>query len=706
MITDDDAAPALSAGDVTVTEGNAGTVDAVFTVTLGAASGKTVTVDAATSDVSATQPADYAASGSVALSFSPGQTSKTVSVAVKGDTLDEDDETFHLDLSGAANATIGDGQGLGTITDDDATPTLSVGDVTVDPEGDAGTKTAMFSVTLSTASGRTVTVAAKTADGSAVQPGDYTSADVALTFTPGQTSKTVDVTVKGDLADELDEAFTLNLSGQANATLADATGIGSIIDDDGPSISIGDTVVDPEGTGGPRSASFTVTPSGASPQPFSVQAVTAAGTASAPADFTPGTATLDWAPGDSAPKTVVVAIVTDSIDEPDEAFTVQLQNAVRAKLGDASGSGVIVDDDGPPVASISDQTVTEGDSGTTAMTFTVALDGASGKQVTVGYATSDGSATAPGDYASASGTVTFAAGQTSRTFTVGVVGDTVVEPDETLTATLSAPGNATLGDATATGRIVNDDSTAPPAVVPVMSIAGTTVDPEGDSGTKDATFAVTLSTPTTVPVSVTFATADGSATAPGDYTAGSGTVAFAAGETAKAVVVPVRGDTLDEADETFTVGLSNPKGATLGTAAGTGRIMDDDQAPPSGGGPGTVDPDDLFCGRQHRGKCKGIPFKLTCHGPGNAVWTFAAYNPTPGRKGGASAPKQLRLGRIKRSAAAAGTVAVRFKLRGGKADRLRRTVERAGYDKLRATVVFTTPAGQRFTVARSARLRG
>ena len=109
-----------------------------------------------------------------------------MTVQVTSDTLDEIDETFFVNLSNPNNAAIADGQGLGTITDDDNPPSLSVGDVTV-TEGDSGTVAANFTVGLSTASGRVITVDFATANGTAIAPGDYVGAPPStLTFNPGQ----------------------------------------------------------------------------------------------------------------------------------------------------------------------------------------------------------------------------------------------------------------------------------------------------------------------------------------------------------------------------------------------------------------------------------------------------------------------------------------------------------------------------------------
>src|SRR5207248_746489 len=147
---------------------------------------------------------------------------------------DEVDETFAVNLSSATGATISDATGIGTIRDEDpdgGTATLAVGDVVV-AEGNGGTSTAVFTVRLSAAAANTVTVDYATVDDTAAAPRDYTAKSGLLSFSPGQTFKTVPVTVKGDVVDEVDETFAVNLSSPTGATISDATGIGTIRDDD------------------------------------------------------------------------------------------------------------------------------------------------------------------------------------------------------------------------------------------------------------------------------------------------------------------------------------------------------------------------------------------------------------------------------------------------------------------------------------------
>ena len=144
------------------------------------------------------------------VTFDPGQTSQSVVVKVQGDLLDEIDETFTATLSNASGASILDGSATGTITDDDAEPSLSIGDQSV-TEGNSATTPMTFTVSLSAASGRTVTVGYSMTPGSASVPGDVQDASGQLTFAPGDTSKTITVSVVGDLLDEPDESFSLDV---------------------------------------------------------------------------------------------------------------------------------------------------------------------------------------------------------------------------------------------------------------------------------------------------------------------------------------------------------------------------------------------------------------------------------------------------------------------------------------------------------------
>lgn len=232
------------------------------------------------------------------------------------------------------------------------------------------------------------------------------------------------------------------------------------------------------------------------------------------------------------------------------------------------------EDGGPadPSFSIGDASATEGNTGTTNLTFTVSLSAASTQATTVNYATANGSATAGSDFTAASGTLSFPAGTTSKTISVAVLGDTTAEGDEDFFVNLSAATGATIADGQGKGTIRNDDTAAVS-----LSIGDATVT-EGNAGTVNAVFTITLSPASTQTVTVDYATANGTATAGSDYTSAAGNLSFAPGTTTKTLTVAVTGDTAVEGNETFFVNLTNPAGASLADAQGQGTITNDDGA--------------------------------------------------------------------------------------------------------------------------------
>ena len=220
--------PTLSINDVTTSDEAAG--DATFTVTLSEVSDDTVTVSYKTSNGTATSGADYTAVSVTTLTFSSGETSKSLTVGVLADSLDEANETVALTLSSASNATILDATGTLTIVDDDAMPLLSINDVTK-AEVVGSSTTASFTVTLSAASGQTVSVSYATSNGTARAGADYTAVFATmLSFSAGDTTKTFNVTVLADTSYEISETATITLSSASNAIVSDATGTLTITD--------------------------------------------------------------------------------------------------------------------------------------------------------------------------------------------------------------------------------------------------------------------------------------------------------------------------------------------------------------------------------------------------------------------------------------------------------------------------------------------
>lgn len=216
-----------------------------------------------------------------------------------------------------------------------------------------------------------------------------------------------------------------------------------------------------EGVAGTKSLDFIVSLDSVYDLPVTVSYATTDGTATTTdGDYvaTSGTLTI---PAGQTSGTISVTINGDTKYEADETFTLTLSNPSNAAIQTATATGTINNDDTAPVVSITGQSVTEGNSGTVTLTFTVNLNVVSGLPVTVSYASGDGSATtANGDYVAASGSLTIPAGQTSATIAVTINGDTVYEADEAFAMTLSSPVNATLGTVAANGIILNDD--APP----------------------------------------------------------------------------------------------------------------------------------------------------------------------------------------------------------------------------------------------------
>lgn len=567
--------PTLSIGDAAVTEGDSGTTNANFAVTLSAASTKTVTVRYATTDGTATTGGDYtAASGT--LTFLPGETSKTITVAITGDRTYEPDEAFSITLSNPSRATILTGTGTGTINNDDPLPSISLDSVSA-AEGNSGTTSLLFTLSLSNPSYQAISVSYATADGTATTgDGDYAAASGAVSFAPGETSKTITIVVNGDSTSEPDETFSVALTDPSHAHILAGAGTGTILNDDPlPSISL-DSVAAAEGNSGTTAFVFTVSLSNPSSQAITVDFATGGGTATAGTDYvsTSGTLTI---PAGNLSGSFTVLVNGDTTDEFDETFDVVLSNPIGGTVTAGTGTGTIRNDDASPSLSISGVSQVEGDSGTTTFVFQLSLSEASGKTVSVDYATADSSATAGSDYQAASGRVTFAPGETTATIGVLVNGDTVVEPDETFLVTLSGAVHATPTAGQAAATILNDD--VPSAVS--LTIDDVTQD-EGNRGTTPFVFTVRLSAPSAATVTVNYATADGTALATGrnhDYTTVSGTLTFDPGQTAQTISVLVNGDTLNEFDETFFVNLSGPVNASIDRMSGIGTIRNDDAQP-------------------------------------------------------------------------------------------------------------------------------
>jgi hypothetical protein len=554
--------PRLSVADIGIAEGDFGATSAVLTISLSHAVGDAVTVDFAAVDGTATAGSDYdAVSGSV--TFAPGELTKLISVAVHGDTINEPDENFFVNLSNATNAAVLDAQAEATIRNDEAR--LSVNDVTL-VEGAAGTTTAVFTLSLSAASSQTISVGYSTENGTATSGSDYSAASGVLVFAPGETSKTIAVTVNGDALNEADETFWLNLSGVVNAVIDDALGVGTIRNDDPlPTLSVSDVAVT-EGNAGTKNLNFSVRLSAASGRTVSVDYATLAGSATEDSDFAPISGTLTFSPGQLT-KTLSVVVNGDALAEADETFLLRLTDPANAVVLDAEAAGTIDNDD--TLVSISDVSIVEGDTGFDSVALTVSLATPVDFEVRVNYATANGTASAGTDYVGSSGAVVLAPGVTNQTIAVLVLGDLRDELSESFYVNLSSPVNAQLADSQGSITIADNDSP------PNLFINDAAIS-EGNSGTKNLTFTARLAAISGQTVTVQYATGDGTAADGSDYVGRSGMLTFVPGVLSQTISITIAGDTQAEQDETLFLRLSNPTNATLSDDEGQGTIQDDD----------------------------------------------------------------------------------------------------------------------------------
>jgi hypothetical protein len=268
------------------------------------------------------------------------------------------------------------------------------------------------------------------------------------------------VNITTDTTDEEDETFTVSLSSPSNAILGTSTSTTTITDNDAaPNVAINDPSGVTESASGPVNQTFTVSLSAASGKTVIVGVGTVDGSATvALSDYQPGGGAVVFNPGETS-KSVTIVTLDDNIDEFQQNYTLQVFSATNAGIGDGSGLGRINDNDATPSISIADASLTEGNSGSAKMSFTITLSGLSEKNTLYDLNTSDQTATtANNDYVARLGVRGLVPVRTlTATQTVTVRGDVAVEPDETFLVTLSNLSDLTAGDLQAVGTITNDD---------------------------------------------------------------------------------------------------------------------------------------------------------------------------------------------------------------------------------------------------------
>jgi Calx-beta domain len=547
-----------------VTEPTSGTSVLTATVLRTGNTNVAASVQYATQDGTATAGVDYIATSGT-LNFAAGETRKTIAVTVLHDgIMGPNSKSLSLKLSNGLPTPVPPGQATATVTifDTDGPGTIDFASPTYSVVESAGVAT--ITVTRASASNLVETVDYTTtelpaATGHATAGDDYTTTSGTLTFATGEMSKTFQVPINDDSSFEGDETLQLTLSNPKNLTSADQPVLGpdtpatlTIVDDDIPTFAFHQATYSVNEDAG--NATITVDRGGDTAIAASVGYATSDGTAVAGTDYTATSGQLDFAAGQTQASFQVPITLNGVANEPNK--TLNLALSANGQQVDSALLSIVEADPGTTNNSVqlsnNAYSVGEGD-GTVNVTVTLAHDPASPVTVHLATGAVSDTATADSDYTSiADQTVTFQpGGSLSQQVPITILEDNVTEDDETFSVKLSSPSSGVvIGDpGNAKVTILDDDSSG------TLDFSAQRYDVNEKAG--QATITVRRTGGTAGMVSVDYATLDGTAHAPGDYTAASGTLTFAAGETTKTFAVPVAWDGLAEGDETVSIGLSN-----------------------------------------------------------------------------------------------------------------------------------------------------
>lgn len=604
------AAPTLSVGPDQVVGEADGSVTVPVFLSAPAATDVTVTYQTVNDTADGSYGYDYTGTSGT-LDFSPGQTEQTVSIALKDDTTAERTESFRFTLTGTpTGAGVARAVARVSIVDNDtvvATPDVYPSDLVVDET--AGT--VQVPVTLGREHGERSTSPATVAYSVRSLPGDtatagsdYVAATGTLTFAPGQSVRTVPVTIRDDATSEHAERFHVVLSDPVGAELAHTASTVTIGANDQPTVPAPRVSVGPDTVVAEDDAwvDLPVTLSAPSPNPVTVAFTTANTTAdgSYGYDYRGISGTLVFTPGQTL-RTVRVELTDDTTAERTESFALTLTGTpTNASIARSWNRVSIVDDDTvvtTPDLYATDLAVDES-AGTVSVPVTLGAEHgqSSHSPVTVRYAVESlpgDTAKAGADYVAATGTLTFAPGETVQDVPVDVTDDTAAEGAETFHVVLSDPVGGEIADPTGIVTIGANDQAAVPA--PTVSLGPDRAVGEAD-GWLD--LPVTLSAPGRNPVTVKLTTVSG--TADGnygyDFRGVAGTLVFAPGQTLLTVRVELTDDTTAENPETFTAALSAPVQASLGRATTTVTVADDDRPASAAGSSVVVSPSSVPVG--------------------------------------------------------------------------------------------------------------
>jgi Ca2+-binding RTX toxin-like protein len=548
--------PAITINDVTADEtGGAMT----FAITRSGDLSLASTVSYATADGTAVAGSDYvAANGTV--SFAAGQATALVTIQVTNDTLIENPETLFVNLTGGTNVTISDAQGVGTINSEDSATTPPPAGFPTSP------------TIVGTDANNNMNAGASTVDYVDAKGGDdFITGVGSRDYIDGGTgSDTISYHWSGGAVD-VDLTRASQQGGDAQGdVLANIENIRGSARNDTLRGDAGANVIN--GLGGQDSLAGR----GGSDRFVFGSAADANGdvitdySAADTLDFTAFNPNFLSITNDG----VNTRIVGDTNNDGVGDFTVTL-NGVHTSVNGVTVGGSTPPPPPPPTVAINDVMA---DETAGSVTFTVTRSGSLTAASSVNFGTADGTATAGSDYTALSGTVSFAAGEATKTVTVAVTNDPLVEGAETFTVNLTGGTNVTIADAQGMGTITSED--VPPRSAPAIAVSDVTV----NEAAGPLTFTITRSGDLSLASTVNFATADGTASAGSDYTAATGSVNFAAGQATATVTVQITNDTLVESPETLFLNLTAGTNATIADAQGVGTINSDDggTAPPAG----------------------------------------------------------------------------------------------------------------------------
>ncbi|MBC8767186.1 gliding motility-associated C-terminal domain-containing protein [Arenibacter sp. BSSL-BM3] len=583
-ITNDDSDDMSMGGNVTQSEGNAGSTTFNFTAnrTGSTAAAATATFTVTGSGADPANGADFVGGTfpSGTANFAIGSSTATITINVNGDTTVEPNETFSVTLSApTAGYAVGTATALGTITNDDNDVMSMGGGVTLS-EGNSGTTAFNFTASRTGSTAASAT-ASFTVTGSGADPAngtDFVGGTLpggTANFAIGSSTAAITINVSGDTAVEPNETFTVTLSGPSPGYTigAPATAQGTITNDDSYIASI--TANDPTSTeAGTTTGQFTVDLGTINTTGSAIVVNYTIATGGSNATNTTDYGTLSGSvsiANNQRSGLITVAPVDDELVEGPETVILTLATGTGYTLAVAPNNTatVTIEDNDSYIATITATTPDASESPLTAGSYTVGLNTANitGNPIVVNY-TVGGTATPDSDYIAPSGTVSIPNAQESSTITVTPINDTEVEAAESVNVTLRSGTGYNVGSPNnATVSITSEDRAG-------VSIDDVLVN-EGDGS---ASFTVTLNRAVLFGTNVTYSTANNTATAGSDYVSKSGSVSFLGfnGET-KTIVIDILEDTVSEGTETFFVNLNNATGfAQIGKAQGIGTIADND----------------------------------------------------------------------------------------------------------------------------------